>query len=88
MPITMNVPKTPYTGLRPPAPFFLPVCVAEAAVKVVVLNPTPLGPMLIVWPLKTSVVGLAPGPKVNVDPPITTNEDPTSEKVTPPAVTA
>jgi hypothetical protein len=57
-------------------------------VKVVVLKPTPLGPMVIVYPLYTSVVGWAPGPNVNVDPLITTAEEPISENVVPPAVTA
>jgi hypothetical protein len=44
--------------------------------KVVVLNPTPLGPMLIVCPLYKSLAGFAPSPNVNVFPPIATIEEP------------
>jgi hypothetical protein len=87
----MQVPRTPYTFrvLSPATPFFfLPVCVALVPVKVVVLKPTPFGPIVIVCPLYTSVVGFAPAPNVNVVPPITTSEEPISEKVIPPAVTA
>ncbi|PMD62381.1 uncharacterized protein K444DRAFT_717009 [Hyaloscypha bicolor E] len=46
--------------------FLLLIEVAVAPVKVVVSNPTPLGPMLIACPLYTSVVGFAPGLNVNV----------------------
>ncbi len=54
--------------------------------KVVFVNPIPPGPILIVWPLYTSVVGVAPGPNVNVFPPMTAIEEPISENVIPPAV--
>lgn len=89
----MPTPKTPKPGLTasPAFFFFVLVAVGELVVNdviVVVANPIPPGPTLIVWPLYTSVVALAPGPIVNVVPPILTNEGPISEKVIPPAVTA
>jgi hypothetical protein len=48
--------------------------------------PTPLGPMLIVWPFMISVVGVASAPSVMVWLPRTTMPEPISEKVTPAAV--
>lgn len=51
-----------------------------------VAKPTPLGPMLMVWPLMTVVIGELPGPMVNVFPPITAADAPTAN-VSPPAVT-
>jgi hypothetical protein len=67
----------------------LPCDVANAPGEygiVVLAKPTPLGPMLMVWELKTSVVGVAPGPTVKVLPPITTIDELISVKVMPPAV--
>lgn len=58
----------------------------DGSATVVVARPTPLGPMLTVWPLMTVVIGELPGPIVNVCPPITASEAAT-EKVKPPAVT-
>lgn len=51
-----------------------------------VAKPTPLGPMLMVWPLMTVVIGELPGPMVKVFPSITAADGPT-ENVSPPAVT-
>ncbi len=65
-----------------------PVAPAVAPVNVVVANPTPPGPTLNVLPLYTLVVLLAPGPNVKVLDPITTMDEPISEKVIPPAVIA
>jgi hypothetical protein len=71
----------------PPAVMTCVVAVEGGTYKTVVLpNPTPLGPMLIVWELKMSVVGVALGPMVKVLPPITTREELISVKVMPPAV--
>ena len=46
--------------------------------RVVLGNPTPPGPIEIVWPLATVVVGGTPGVTVNVKPPTTTTEEPTA----------
>jgi hypothetical protein len=56
---------------------------APAPCNVVDGNATPLGPILIVCPFTTTVVGVADGPISNVVPPITTCEGPTPT-VTPP----
>lgn len=60
----------------------------EYETKVVLANPMPPVPKLIVCPFITAVVGVAPGPKVYVVPPITARLEPISVNVTPPAVTA
>jgi hypothetical protein len=52
---------------------------------VVVAKPMPFGPRLIVWPLTTFIVGVAPGPIVKAVPSITITEE-LPENVTPPAV--
>lgn len=53
---------------------------------VVEANPTPLGPMLMVWPSTTMVVGIADGPISNVVPEMTTWEGPTLRVMSPTAV--
>jgi hypothetical protein len=58
--------------------------VAPAAGEMVVeAKPRPLGPMLMVWPSMTMVVGVADGPMLYVVPDMTTWEAPMA-KVTPP----
>jgi hypothetical protein len=59
--------------------------VAPAAGMVVEANPTPLGPILMVSPSTTIVVGVAEGPILYVVPEITTWDVPTP-KVTSPTV--
>ena len=85
----MHAPSIPNTGLSPSTPFFFFVFVADAVGggTVVVFNKTPPCPMLIVCAFYTSVVGVAPGTMVKVEPPMTTSDVPISAKVTPPAVT-
>ena len=53
---------------------------------VVVANPIPCGPILIVCPLRTVVMGVLPGVILNVWPSTTASEGDT-EKVRPPAAT-
>lgn len=48
------------------------VVVPPAAARVVDANPMPLGPILMVWPFTTIVVGVAEGPIPYVVPDITT----------------
>jgi hypothetical protein len=57
-------------------------------IKVVEAKPTPPGPMLIVSPLTTIVVGVAEGPIENVVPEITTSDAPTPTFMSPTAVEA
>ena len=58
----------------------------DSDVDVVALGvPIPDGPMLMVCPLIMVVLGVEPGPNVNVLPEIITILDPTSVIVTPPA---
>jgi hypothetical protein len=82
---SMTAMEEPSKNVRPPA-----VIVENGPPNggmVVVANPMPLGPILTVWPSMTLVVGVAPGPILNVVPPTTAMEDPT-EKAIPLTVTA
>ncbi len=73
-------------NVNPPAVTVEKFGSAGGSPTVVVARPTPLGPMLMVWPLMTVVIGALPGPIVNVWPAITAS-DAATEKVNPPAVT-
>lgn len=79
LPISLNViPPAVMTCVCPVAP--------GPGMVVRVPIPTPLGPMDIVWPFTTSVVGVAPGVSVKVWLPMTTMLEPISDTVTPAAV--